>query len=105
MEKLNSKQRANLRSIAQTLKPLFNVGKGGINDNMVADIFTALESHELVKINVLKSCEVSAKEIVDGLAAATKSEPVQVIGNRIVLYRYSTKDGVKHLEFASKSTD
>lgn len=80
------------------VKPVFNIGKGGINDNMVADIIAALEAHELIKLNVLKACDLTANDIADGLASATSSEVVQVIGNRIVLYRFSSKDNVKHIE-------
>ncbi len=81
------------------LTPIFNIGKGGINDNMIADVISALEAHELIKISVLRSSEFSAKELVDELASATGAEPIQVIGSKIVLYRRSTKDGVKHIEF------
>ena len=96
---MTSKQRATLRGMAQTLKPIFHIGKGGINDNMVNDIITALDAHELIKIDVLRACELSAKEIIDDLAAATGSEPIQAIGGRIVLYKRSTRDNVKHIEF------
>lgn len=81
------------------LNPIFNIGKGGISDNLIADVVTALEAHELIKLSVLRSSEFSAKELVDELAAATGAEPIQVIGSKIVLYKRSTKDGVKHIEF------
>lgn len=96
---MTSKQRATLRSYAMDLSPIFNIGKGGINDNMIADIISALEAHELIKLSVLRSSEFSAKEIVNDLAAATGAEPVQVIGSKIVLYKRSTRDDVKHIEF------
>ena len=96
---MTSKQRATLRSMAQQLRPIFHIGKGGINDNMVNDIITALDAHELIKIDVLRACELSAKEIIDGLAAATGSQPIQAIGGKIVLYKRSTRDNVKHIEF------
>ncbi len=96
---MTSKQRANLRSMAQQLKPIFHIGKGGINDNMLADIVTALDAHELIKIDVLKSCELTAKEIINDLAAATGAEPIQAIGGRIVLYKRSTRKGFEHIVF------
>ncbi len=96
---MTSKQRATLRSYAMELNPIFNIGKGGISDNLIADVVTALEAHELIKLSVLRSSEFSAKELVDELAAATGAEPIQVIGSKIVLYKRSTKDGVKHIEF------
>ena len=96
---MTSKQRATLRSMAQSIRPIFHIGKGGINDNMINDIVTALDAHELIKIDVLRSCESTAKEIIDGLAAATSAEPIQAIGGKIVLYKRSTRDNVKHIEF------
>ncbi len=96
---MTSKQRANLRSMAQQLKPIFHIGKGGINDNMVADIITALDAHELIKIDVLRACEFTAKEIIDGLAGATGAEPIQAIGGKIVLYKRSTRKGFEHIVF------
>ncbi|MBR7163087.1 MAG: ribosome assembly RNA-binding protein YhbY [Clostridia bacterium] len=96
---MTSKHRATLRSMAQQLRPIFHIGKGGINDNMVRDIISALEAHELIKIDVLRACELTAKEIINDLAMATGSEPIQAIGGRIVLYKRSTRDDVKHIEF------
>ena len=96
---MTSKQRATLRSMAQSIRPIFHIGKGGINDNMINDIVTALDAHELIKIDVLRSCESTAKEIIDGLAAAIGAEPIQAIGGKIVLYKRSTRDNVKHIEF------
>lgn len=96
---MTSKQRATLRSMAQSIRPIFHIGKGGINDNMINDIVTALDAHELIKIDVLRSCENTAKEIIDGLAVATGAEPIQAIGGKIVLYKRSTRDNVKHIEF------
>ena len=85
--------------MAQSIRPIFHIGKGGINDNMINDIVTALDAHELIKIDVLRSCESTAKEIIDGLAVATGAEPIQAIGGKIVLYKRSTRDNVKHIEF------
>lgn len=85
--------------MAQSIRPIFHIGKGGINDNMVKDIITALDAHELIKIDVLRSCENTAKEIIDGLAGATGAEPIQAIGGKIVLYKRSTRDNFKHIEF------
>ena len=96
---MTSKQRATLRSMAQQLRPIFHIGKGGINDNMVRDIISALEAHELIKIDVLRACELTAKEIINDLAMAPGSESIQAIGGRIVLYKRSTRDDVKHIEF------
>lgn len=95
---LTGKQRAKLRAMANGLTPIFQIGKGGINANMIADIETALEIHELVKISVLRTAEKEVKELLDDLSAATHCEQVSAIGSKIVIYRRSSRDGVTHIE-------
>ncbi len=95
---ITSKQRATLRGIANSISPIFQIGKGGISDNLISDLDMALEAKELIKLTVLKNSEENAKEIINGLAKKLNAEPVSAIGNKIVLYRYSKKDGVKHIE-------
>lgn len=96
---LNAKQRANLKSKAATLEPIFQIGKNGITDATLEEIGRALFDHELIKISILKTADVSAKSVIAELAGLTKSEAVQAIGNRVILYKYSNKDGIKHIEF------
>ncbi|MDD4839780.1 MAG: ribosome assembly RNA-binding protein YhbY [Clostridia bacterium] len=96
---LTSKERSNLKAIANDLQPIFQIGKGGITQNLIADLSNALEARELVKITVLKNTDVTGREIVDELAKAVRAEAVSAIGNKVVLYRYSRKDNVKHIEF------
>ncbi len=86
---MNSKQRAALRGLANTMDPVFQIGKGGINPNLVAQVDDCLEKRELIKINLLQSCEMTAKEACHELAASVGAEPVQCIGRRFVLYRAS----------------
>lgn len=95
MEPLNSKQRAQLRGMANTLEVILTVGKDGINDNLVQQADDALEARELIKCKALETCPLSAREACDELARLTRSEPVQVIGSRFVLYRHSHKLGEK----------
>ena len=95
---INSGQRAKLRSMAQTLNPIFHVGKNGINENFVKDIDTALELHELIKIAVLKNSDLNAKESMAILCEETGAEPVTAIGSKFVIYRRSTRDNVEHIE-------
>ena len=64
---------------------------------VVVQIVEQLQARELVKINVLKNCDYGAKEIAEDVASSTGSEVVQVLGNKITLYKVSAKDGVKHL--------
>lgn len=96
---MTTKQRSKLRSLAQTIEPIGQIGKGGISDNMVAGLSSALEARELIKVTVLKNAEDEAKYLADDLAVELNAEVVCTIGHKIVLYRRSLKDGVKHIEF------
>ena len=87
---LSSKQRAWLRSQAQTLDTIFQVGKGGVNENMLKQIEEALEARELIKCNTLDNCEYTTKEAGEGIAAAVEAELVQVIGSKFVLFKISS---------------
>ena len=94
---LSSSQRAKLKSIAQNLNPIFQIGKNGVGDNQVSDILDALAAHELIKISVLKSAETPTKLVLDEVCERTGAEPVQAIGNKIVIYKRSNKEDFKHL--------
>ena len=96
---MTTKQRSKLRSLAQTIEPIGQIGKGGISDNMIAGLSSALEARELIKVTVLKNAEDEAKYLADDLAAELNAEVVCTIGHKIVLYRRSLKDGVKHIEY------
>ncbi len=84
---ITSKQRAYLRGMANTLEPIFQVGKSGVTPDVVKAISEALEAREVVKINILKNCFEEPKDICRMIAERTKSEPVQVIGRKFVLYK------------------
>ena len=88
---MTSKQRAHLRSLAMTEPVIFQVGKGGINDNMIKQISDALEARELIKLRVLQNCEYTAREAAEAIAEATEAAVVGVVGNTFVLYRESEK--------------
>lgn len=88
---LNSKQRVKLRSLAMTLRPIFQVGKEGISNNLIEGLDKALEAHELIKISILKNCVLNIKEAAFDIASQTNSEIVQIIGRNIVFYRKSKK--------------
>ena len=68
---------------------IFQVGKGGVNDNMCEQISNALEARELIKLRVLDNCDLNAKEAAEIISGETNSDVVQVIGTRFVLYRES----------------
>lgn len=96
---MNGKQRAALRSMASTLDPIFQIGKGNISENQIQGIDDALEKRELIKISVLRSSEMEAEEVLASLADALNATPVCTIGNKVVLYRRSKSDKIKHIEF------
>ena len=86
---LNSRQRAQLRSIANSYDTIFQIGKGGINDVLIKQIDEALEKRELIKIRTLETSPETSREAADNVAEAVKADVVQVIGSRFVLYRES----------------
>lgn len=89
---LTGKQKRFLRSKAHHLSPIFQVGKGGVNENMIKQISEALEARELLKISVLQNFDGDKNEAADELAQGTDAELVQVIGNTIVLYKESVEN-------------
>lgn len=91
---ITSKQRAFLRSKANNLDAIFQIGKGGINDNLIGQLGDVLEARELIKIKVLESALLSAKEASDAICAALGAEPVQCIGTKLVIYRPNSKKPV-----------
>jgi len=94
-----SKQRSNLRSLAQNITPLGQVGKGGISENMINSFSEALEARELIKISVLNNTDESARDIAIELAEQLNAEVVEVIGKKIVLYRKSSRKDFDHVKF------
>ena len=84
---LTSKQRSQLRGLANSLDTILHVGKDGISDNLVKQANDALEARELIKGRVLENSMLTAREACDQLAKLTRSEAVQVIGSKFVLYR------------------
>ncbi len=88
---LTSKQRAELRSEANTLETTLMVGKGGITENVIAEAATQLEARELVKGRVLEAALLTAREACDTLCEALHAEGVQCVGSKFVLYKKSEK--------------
>lgn len=89
---LTSKQRAHLRGLANTIEPIFLIGKGGLSDNMIRDIDAALEARELIKIKVLNNSMTDVREASEEVAEKLNADVVQVIGGRFVLYRPSDEN-------------
>ena len=92
---LTSKQRAQLRGLANNIDTILIVGKEGIGDNLVKQANDALEARELIKGRVLENSMLTAREACEQLAPLTRSEIVQVIGTKFVLYRPSHKKDKK----------
>ncbi len=93
---LNSRQRAQLRGMANGFETIFQIGKGGIGDQLIKQVSDALEARELIKLRVLESAPESAREAADAVAEAVGADVVQVIGSKFILYRQSSdKDNRK----------
>ena len=84
---LTSKQRAQLRGLANDIDTIVHIGKDGIGDNLIKQADDALEARELINGKVLENSMLSAREGAEELAKATRSQVVQVIGTKFVLYR------------------
>jgi RNA-binding protein len=89
---LSGKQKRFLRSKAHHLKPIFQVGKVGVNENMIVQVNEALEKRELIKVSILQNCMDDKETVAEELKAGTNSEIVQIIGNNIVLYKESEEN-------------
>ncbi len=92
---MTSKQRAYLKSIAMTTEPILQIGKGGLTPELTQAVEEALAARELIKISVLNNCLEDPKEMARTLEERTKSQIVQVIGKKIVLYREGREDKKK----------
>ncbi len=88
---LTSKQRSYLRSLANPIEPIFQVGKGGVTEMMVAELRNAIEARELIKITILRNSDLDAKDVVAELAEKLNAEPVAAIGYKAILYKPNRK--------------
>lgn len=89
---MTSKQRAYLRGLANSLDAIFQIGKNGLNDNFIKQINDALEARELIKITVLETAPEDNLSLANELASKTNSFLVQVVGNKVTLYRAKNKN-------------
>lgn len=92
---MTSKQRAYLKGLAMTMDPILQLGKGVLTPENTAAVEEALAARELIKISVLQNCLEDPREMAQVLAERTRSQVVQVIGKKIVLYREGKKDKKK----------
>ena len=84
---MTTKQRACLKGLAMTMEPILQIGKSSLTPELTAAVDEALEARELFMISVLKNCFDDSRQLAQTLAERTRSEVVQVIGKKIVLYR------------------
>lgn len=78
--------------MANSMDPIFQLGKNGVTDNFIKQVDEALEAREIIKIKVLNNSFLDAKEVASDLAQKTDAEFVQSIGNKFVLYRESKEN-------------
>ncbi|MDQ3340174.1 MAG: ribosome assembly RNA-binding protein YhbY [Myxococcota bacterium] len=84
---LSGKQRRHLRALAHDLRPIVHVGKGGIDEGLVAAVDQALTDHELIKVKVGESASLDRHDAAQDIATKTNSHVAQVLGNTVILYR------------------
>lgn len=89
---LNSRQRAQLRGMANRMETIFQVGKGGIGEEIKKQVDDALEARELIKMRVLETSPVTSREAADTIADMVGADVVQVIGSKFILYRESVNN-------------
>lgn len=96
---ITTKERSNLKAIAHPLKPIMQIGKGGISETVIKQASEHLLNAELIKIKVLQNADFSARDIVSEFAEKLNADVVSCIGGIITLYKYSDKKGVEHIKF------
>ena len=89
---LNSRQRAQLRGLANSFETILQVGKSGVSENTVKQVSDALEARELIKLRTLETCPTTHRETAEEIAEKTGADVVQVIGSRFVLYKESEEN-------------
>ena len=98
---MTSKQRAYLRSLASKTDTIFQIGKGGISEEMCNQISNALEARELIKLRVLDNAEYLPREAAEEIAEAIDAEVVTVIGTKFVLFRVSSKEKNRKIDLSA----
>ncbi|MDF2820142.1 MAG: hypothetical protein K0R15_583 [Clostridiales bacterium] len=94
----NSKQRAHLRAIANTLEPIFQIGKSAVTPELVTAVTDAINAREIVKLSVLSNCMEDPATIAETIAQRTRSEIVHVMGRKIVLYKQAKDPQKRKIE-------
>jgi RNA-binding protein len=89
---ITGKQKRFLRSEGHHIKPVFQVGKAGVNKNLIKQVAEALEARELIKLSILQNCEEDKEEVAKSIAVGAKAEVVQIIGKTIIFYKESKEN-------------
>ena len=87
-----------LKSMAQNIKPIWEISKKDIGVKEILDISIALDLHELIKISIHPNAKTNAKTFLNAICALTGAEPVNIIDNEIVIYRRSSNNNIEHIE-------
>ncbi len=89
---MNSRQRAYLSSLANSIDPIFQIGKASLTPEIISALDSAIEKRELIKVSVLKNCADDPREIASMIAERTRSQVVKVIGKKMIFYREAKKN-------------
>ena len=88
-----------MKSMAATIAPIAQIGKGGVTENLLKTLADALEARELIKVNVLEAADDDAVNLAENVADLLGAIPVAVIGRKAIFYRRSSRQPFAHLEF------
>ena len=99
VDTITSKQRSKMKSMAATIAPITQIGKGGVTDNLLKTLSDALEARELIKVHVLETADDDAVNLAENVADLLGAIPVAVIGRKAIFYRRSSRRNFAHLEF------
>ena len=95
---ITTKQRATLRAMANNMDPVMQIGKEGLTQNSLKQIQDLFDARELFKINVLKNCDQTPRELANEIQVETNCEIIQCIGLKLVVYKKSARKGFKHIQ-------
>lgn len=98
---MTGKQRAYLRALANTIDAKYQIGKSGIEDNLIKTLSDALEANEIIKVHVLESAMLDTREACSIICEEINAEPVQCIGSKFVIYKESKNK--KKIELPKKN--
>ena len=97
---MTSKQRAYLKSLASRIDTIFQIGKGGISEEICFQLNNAMEARELIKIKLLETCPDPIKDVAAEISQKTGAEVVQTIGTKIVLFKVSSNEKNRKIDIS-----